>query len=111
MTTGLLIRDRYRLGPIIGEGGMGVVHRARDEKLDANVAVKIVRSEEAPHLIRWFLRGARLAQKIDHPYVVRTTDHGRLKDGGAFLVMELVEGIDFDTITASALPLRQKLHL
>ncbi len=111
VTTGLLIRDRYRLGPIIGEGGMGVVHRARDEKLDANVAVKIVRSEEAPHLIRWFLRGARLAQKIDHPYVVRTTDHGRLKDGGAFLVMELVECIDFDTITASALPLRQKLHL
>ena len=111
MKTGVLIEDRYRLGPVIGEGGMGVVHRARDEKLDTDVALKIVRSEESPHVVRWFLRGARLAQKIDHPNVVQTMDHGRLGDDGAFLAMELIEGIDFDTITASALPLRQKFHL
>ena len=111
MTTGQLIGGRYRLGPTIGEGGMGVVHRAHDETLDTSVAVKIVRSEQAPYLIRWFLRGARLAQKIDHPHVVQTTDHGRLEDGGAFLVMELIEGVDFDTIITSDLPLRQKLNL
>lgn len=111
MTTDVVISERYRLGPIIGQGGMGVVYRAFDETLEHSVAIKIVQTTEAPHLIRWFLRGARLAQQIKHPNVVRTSDHGRLEDGSAFLVMELVEGIDFDAVIASSLPLPQKLHL
>jgi len=106
-----LIDGRYRLGPVIGEGGMGVVHRAFDEKLERKLAVKIVEQTDSPHLIRWFLRGARLAQQIDHPHVVNTSDHGRLEHGGAFLAMELVEGIDFDSIITCSLPLRHKLHL
>ena len=106
-----MIQDRYRLGAAIGEGGMGVVYRGHDEVRGADVAIKMVQSPDAPHILRWFLRGARLAQKITHPHVVETLDHGRLDDGAAFLVMELVEGINFDDVLHSTLPLPHKVHL
>ena len=90
---------------------MGVVYRGHDEVRGADVAIKMVQSPDAPHILRWFLRGARLAQKITHPHVVETLDHGRLDNGAAFLVMELVEGINFEDVLHSALPLPHKVHL
>jgi eukaryotic-like serine/threonine-protein kinase len=88
------IADRYELVAPLGEGGMGVVWRARDTRLGRAVAVKllsatIVGSETARVRL---IREARAAAALEHEGIIRVYDVGELPDGGAFLVMELVRG-------------------
>jgi len=83
----------YRIVEQIGAGGMGVVYRAHDERLDRDVAVKVLPeevSQDADRLAR-FEREAKLLASLNHPNVA--TLHGLEEDGVfRFLVMELVEG-------------------
>jgi serine/threonine-protein kinase len=77
----------------LGSGGMGVVYRARDEKLRRDVALKILRGEHARdgERRRRFLREARAASALDHPNVAAVFEIG--EDGeAAYIAMELVEG-------------------
>ena len=90
---GALVAGRYRIGPVLGEGGMGVVLSAHDEKTGADVALKLLQAVSESNAER-FLREARLASKIPSEHVVRVLDLGAL-DGRPFLVMELLEGEDF----------------
>ena len=83
----------YELIEELGAGGMGVVYRARDTKLDRDVAIKILPAEWSRDLDRRarFEREAKLLAALNHPYVA--TLHGlEESDGVQFLVMELVEG-------------------
>src|SRR5438270_10019289 len=92
-----LVAGRYRLGELIGRGGMGVVWAARDELLARPVAVKEVRlpgsvdPNERDLLRERTLREARTAARLDHPCAVRVFDVCE-EDEQAFLVMELIEG-------------------
>lgn len=99
--------DRYTIEASIGEGGMGRVYRAYDERLDRRVAVKIVAAEAAAgdsEAKKRLLREARAASKLDHPNVVSVFDVGETPDG-PYIVMELLPGpslrelIDADTIS------------
>lgn len=84
---------RYVVGAYVGRGGMGVVHSARDLRLDRDVALKAARPEgvDAPGgTALW--REARIAARLDHPAVVAVHDIGRLPDGRHFYVMRLVRG-------------------
>lgn len=87
---------RYRVGDELGAGGMGSVYRARDPKLDREVAVKLLhhRGISAQRL----LREARAVARIQHPNVVAVHDVGEYEDRdghvGVFMVMELVRGED-----------------
>ena len=77
----------------LGQGGMGVVYRARDEKLRRAVAVKVLPravSDDEESRSR-FLREARAAAAINHPNVATIYDAGEA-DGRVFIAMELVEG-------------------
>jgi serine/threonine protein kinase len=88
------VEKRYRLVRQLGEGGMGTVFEAHDEKLGRGVALKILRSdlfEDGEGLVR-FEREARAVAGIDHPGVIKMFDTGELEDGSAFLVMELLQG-------------------
>ncbi|MEO6326634.1 MAG: protein kinase [Thermoanaerobaculia bacterium] len=92
----LRIAGRYRLVRLLGEGGMGAVFKAEDEKLGRSVAAKIIRAEhlnDATVRAR-FEREARTVARIQHPGVVALYDSGELLDGSAFLVMELLQGRD-----------------
>ena len=83
----------YRIVEKIGEGGMGEVYRAHDERLDRDVAVKVLPEEVADDKERLarFEREAKLLASLNHPNIA--TLHGLEEDGGRrFLVMELVEG-------------------
>ena len=87
----------YRIDGIAGRGGMGVVYRAWDPKLDRPVALKLLPatlSDDGAFRQR-FLRETRLAAAIDHPNIIPIYEAG--EDGGVlFLAMRLVEGVDLD---------------
>ena len=88
-----VIGDRYELEERLGHGGMATVHRARDLKLDREVAIKLLADNFAgdEEVRRRFSREARLAAKLDHPNVVQVFDVGE-EDDRPFIVMEHVEG-------------------
>jgi serine/threonine-protein kinase len=84
--------ERYVIEGVIGQGGMGTVYRASDEKLGRRVAVKVLTPEAADGQARArLLREARAAAALDHPNAVAVFDVGDA-EGAPFVVMELVEG-------------------
>lgn len=92
MDTPDLLADRYRLGPILGRGGMGVVYRAHDEQLGRDVAVKLLDVGQAPQqALQRFRREAQFLAGLSHPNVVTVFDFGTDEDR-AWLVMELLPG-------------------
>jgi eukaryotic-like serine/threonine-protein kinase len=89
------IGDRYRLGPVIGRGGMATIHQATDLRLDRDVAVKLLRPEIArdADLSARFRREALASTVLRHPNIVACLDTGT--DGDQpYLVMDLVDGED-----------------
>lgn len=82
----------YQITGKLGEGGMGVVYRAHDSRLDRPVAVKmILGSGDDESGRKRFLREAQSAARVTHPNICRLYDIGE-EDGRPFLVMELLEG-------------------
>lgn len=89
-----LIADKYRLDRLLGRGGMGAVYAGTHVDLDRPCAIKLLLSDftsDADALER-FRREARAAARLNHPNVADTYDYGVLPDGGAYIVMELVDG-------------------
>ncbi len=85
--------QHYRIVEKIGEGGMGVVYRARDEHLKRDVAIKVLPPElmTDPERKKRFVREARAASALNHPNIV--TIHDVTSEGGIdFIAMELVAG-------------------
>ena len=96
---GRVISDRYELGSVLGQGGMGQVWTGYDRRLDRRVAVKLmhpgtfVNATEADNLRRRFARECRVTAHVSHPGLVTVHDAG--SDGDElYLVMEYVEGAD-----------------
>jgi eukaryotic-like serine/threonine-protein kinase len=89
-----LFAGRYELLAPLGQGGMGVVYKARDRELDDVVAVKLVRTDVVaidPSAIERFKDEVRLARRISHRNVARTHDFGET-DGLYYVTMEFVAG-------------------
>jgi serine/threonine-protein kinase len=91
---GRVIAGRYRLEARIGEGGMGVVYRARHVLIDRIVAVKLIRPDlrGETHLRAWMLREARAANRVDHAHIIDIHDIGETEEGELYLVMEYLVG-------------------
>lgn len=103
--TARLLAGRYRLTERIDRGGTAEVWRARDERLDRDVAVKILGAEAEPAFRERFTMEARRAAAVSHPHIVTVFDEGQ--DGNdAFIVMEDVRGRSLRDIVAQrgALP-------
>jgi tetratricopeptide (TPR) repeat protein len=85
--------EQYRIGDVLGRGGMGVVYRAEDTRLGRTVAVKVLPEARADdeERRRRFLREARSAASVTHPNIVTVHEVGE-HEGRIFLVMELVAG-------------------
>lgn len=101
---GRTIAGRYRIVERVGEGGMGIVYRARHEVLDRDVAVKFLAPELASDTTnrQRFLREARVANRIDHEHIVDLIDFGETGDGLVFLVMEYLEGQNLGEVIAGS---------
>ena len=97
--TGRLLAGRYRLTERIDRGGTAEVWRARDERLDRDVAVKVLGAEAEPAFRERFTMEARRAAAVSHPHIVTVFDEGQ--DGNdAFIVMEEVRGRSLRDIVA-----------
>ena len=82
----------YRIARRLGEGGMGVVYEARDERLERGVALKVLKAAASDDTSRERLRReARAGASVSHPNVCQVYDVGEV-DGEVYVAMELLEG-------------------
>lgn len=87
-----ILQGRYRIIRQLGEGGMGAVYEAIDERLDATVALKETFFTDE-RLRKQFEREARLMARLHHPALPRVSDHFT-ENEGQFLVMQFIPGED-----------------
>ena len=87
-----LLGGRYKLGEMIGSGGMADVYIATDERLSRQVAIKVLRSDLArdPSFVSRFRKEALAAAGLNHPGIVAVYDSG--ESPAPYIVMELVSG-------------------
>lgn len=92
--SGTVLGERYRLLRPLGEGGAGIVYAAIDERIGAEVAIKVVRGSARRDEITLarFHREAKAAGKLGHPNIVRVTDFGKSSTGSPYVVMERLDG-------------------
>jgi Tol biopolymer transport system component len=103
----------YEITALLGAGGMGEVYRARDTKLDRDVALKVLHesfSHDSDRLAR-FQREAKVLAALNHPNIAHI--HGLEESSGiSALVMELVEGDDLaQRLTRGAIPIEEALPI
>lgn len=92
--------SHFELEELIGGGGMGAVFRARDERLDRTVAIKVIPFiGDDPDMQRRFRNEAQSAARLDHPNIARVFDVGMF-EGWRYIVFEYIEGINLrDLVT------------
>lgn len=92
-----LIDGKYRIISLLGEGGMGLVYRGRDERLERDVAMKVIRPSWSNHggIQGVFVSEARAMARVSHPNVVEIYDFGWTGESPYF-VMQFIEGVDLE---------------
>ncbi|MDZ4693999.1 MAG: serine/threonine-protein kinase [Deltaproteobacteria bacterium] len=92
----------YRLGEVLGRGGMGTVYRGEHIYIGKQAAIKILHPQFAgkDEAVKRFLREAWAASTINHPNIVDIVDFGEHNDGSVFLVMEYLRGQPLDRVLA-----------
>jgi serine/threonine protein kinase/LysM repeat protein len=108
---------RYHILEQLGEGGMATVYKAFDTRLEANVAVKVIRTENLPQsgvgrALKRFEREAKALAQINHPNIVKVIDYGEYKSK-PFLVMPYLEGGTLKALMQArgALPWQEAVRL
>jgi hypothetical protein len=111
----------YRLGELIGEGGMGQVYHARHRLLARPAAIKLIRPEGIPDgdpsaarlALQRFRREAEAAASLRSPHTIQLYDFGVTDDGRFYLVMEMLDGIDLESLVQrfGPLPPARVIHL
>ena len=92
LTPDTILQGRYRIVRQLGQGGMGAVYEAIDQRLDTTVALKETLFADE-RLRKQFEREARLLARLHHPALPRVSDHFS-EDDGQFLVMQFIPGDD-----------------
>ena len=104
--------SHYQILAEVGRGGMGVVYRAKDTKLDRLVAIKVMRANvsDDPIYKQRFLREARAVSRLQNPHICTIHEIAETEDGRLFLVMDYYEGETLARkILCGPLPLKEML--
>ena len=105
--------SHYTILEELNRGGMGIVYRARDLKLDRDVALKVLPPElvSDPERKRRFVQEAKAAAKLDHPNIATVFEIDE-DEGVTFVIMELIRGEHLkDILQLKRLPLERTLQL
>jgi serine/threonine-protein kinase len=91
---GKTLADRFEILERIGEGGTGVVYKAKQLSVDRVIAIKVLGAHVStdPSWVKRFHNEARAASRLDHPNTVRLIDFGQTKEGLLFIAMEYLHG-------------------
>lgn len=106
---------RYHILEKLGEGGMAVVYKAYDTRLDTDVALKIIRtekitSEAAPTVRKRFENEARKTARLTHPNIVPVIDYGEY-EGTPFLVMKYLPGGTLKEYTGKPMSYKEAINI
>jgi predicted ATPase/RIO-like serine/threonine protein kinase len=106
LRAGSLLAGRYRIGALLGRGGMGEVYQAEDTRLGRAVAVKLLPAHltEDPERRHRFQQEAKAASALNHPNVITVHEIGETGEGN-FIVMELVRGRALRALAGTPMPL------
>lgn len=91
---GKVLADRFEILERIGEGGTGVVYKAKQLTVDRDIAIKVLGAHVSsdPEWVKRFHNEARAAAKLHHANTVQLIDFGQTKEGLLFIAMELLHG-------------------
>jgi len=91
---GKVLAERFEILERIGEGGTGVVYKAKQLSVDRVIAIKVLGAHVStdPSWVKRFHNEARAASRLDHPNTVRLIDFGQTKEGLLFIAMEFLHG-------------------
>jgi eukaryotic-like serine/threonine-protein kinase len=95
---GEIIAGKYIIEAVVGQGGMGLVARARHQSLGNRVAIKIMTQSIDVEANQRFLQEARASAVLQSDHIGRVFDAGQLPDGRPFMVMEFLEGRDLHMV-------------
>ena len=111
----------YHIGALIGRGGMGEVYLATHRMLARPAAIKLIRPEVLAHMdgevrqlaVKRFRREADAAARLQSPHTVQLYDFGVTADGTLYFVMELLDGMDLETLVRKhgPMPASRVIHL
>src|SRR3984885_13565323 len=104
---GKVIDGRYEIQARVGEGGMGVVYRARQMSIDRVIALKMLNSQMQGDQtwVQRFYNEAKACSRLQHPNTIRMFDFGQTQDGRLFMTMEFLDGMSLrDELQRGPLP-------
>jgi serine/threonine-protein kinase len=92
---GKVIDNRYEIQARVGEGGMGVVYKARQISIDRIIALKMLNAQMAadPTWVQRFYNEAKACSRLQHPNTIRMFDFGQTTDNRLFMTMEFLDGM------------------
>jgi len=105
-----LVRNRFELLRRVGEGGYGVVYKARDKHTSGMVALKLLNASDEVAGDR-FEREAAVLAELNHPSIVRYIAHGTAEDGRRYLAMEWLEGRTLEAHLARRTPVEDVVSI
>lgn len=97
---GTTIDGRYQVEGVLGEGGMGLVYKARHTMLGKSLAIKVLRRDVSKNeeIMTRFRQEAQSATAIGNQHIIDISDFGMLPDGSTYFIMEYLDGKDLGEI-------------
>lgn len=112
---GQVLDGRYSIEKVLGEGGMGLVYKARHTTLNKPLAIKVLKAEVSKdqEIVQRFRQEAQSATAIGNHHIIDISDFGALSDGSTYFVMEFLDGISLTQAIEPGRPLesRRTIHI
>src|SRR3954468_12361563 len=105
---GQVLDGRYQIEKVLGEGGMGLVYKARHTTLGKPLAIKVLKAEVSKdqEIVQRFRQEAQSATAIGNHHIIDISDFGVLQDGSTYFVMEYLDGISLTKAIEPNKPLK-----
>jgi predicted Ser/Thr protein kinase len=112
---GQVLDGRYEIEKVLGEGGMGLVYKARHTTLGKPLAIKVLKAEVSKdaEIVQRFRQEAQSATAIGNHHIIDISDFGVLADGSTYFVMEFLDGISLTKAIEPGKPIeaRRQIHI